>query len=138
MNALSEEPLTSGKHRIHFRLDNGGGQYVGVGLGGDSYANLEEFLGQKANGWSLCSTAGHPWDGHIFNGITSNTGVPYAPPECVRIEATIVMDVDLDVGTVEFSVGDRPFGVAWRNVVPPVHVVVSMFMLGSAVTVWRD
>jgi len=139
-NVVSVEPLSAGsEYTIYFQIENCGGQYIGIGLGNKDYDLENSFLGQRNDGWCLCTSAGHPWDGHIFNGITTNTVVVYAPPDLVRLGATIGMKVDLIAGTAKFFIGDHQLPNAWTNLKGlPIHVIVSMFLPGSKVIVWSE
>jgi hypothetical protein len=136
-NVVSEQKL-EGRQKIFYKLNSTGGKYVGIGIGSKDYESIESFLGQRTDGWCLCTSAGYNWDGHIFNGITTAVGIPYAPPELLGPGATVELDIDMNEGTAHWVIGNRVLPIAWNNIKGDVYVIVSMFMPGSCVTVWRE
>jgi len=137
-NIVSDQQIL-GVERINFKLNSCGDKYVGIGFGVKDYEQDESFLGQRNDGWSLCTASDYEWDGHIFNGITTNTGKPYAPGQLLRPGATITLEIDTIKGVATWIVGEKSLGVAWYNVTrQDLHVIVSMYMPNSSVTVWRD
>jgi len=137
-NIVSDQKI-AGSQKIYYKLDSCAGKYVGIGFGSKDYEKEESFLGQRPDGWCLCTSAGFGWDGHIFNGITTNEGQPYAPSELLAPGATVRLDIDLDEGKAKWVIGDRVLPVAWSNFKgKEVHVIVSMYLPGSSVTVWRE
>jgi len=138
MNIVSDQKIESNQ-KIYYHLNNVGGGYVGLGFGCKSYEAEENFLGQRPDGWCLVTSRGYDWDGNIYNGITSNTGIAYAPPNGLYEGTTIILEINVDDGKAHWIVNDQVLPTAWQNFKgKEIYVIVSMFLPGSNVTVWRE
>eukprot|EP00727_Mastigamoeba_balamuthi_P005812 m51a1_g1850 hypothetical protein (270) ;mRNA; f:594512-595962 len=140
-NCLSKLPMRCGVHKYTFVLESHGEIegtkcYVGLGVALQEVAKMREFLGQRQNGWSLCTASGmYRFDGNIYHNIAMNEGIVYAVRELVLEGATVEMIVNLVDATLSFVCSGKDLGVAFQGIPSPVWACVTMFAPGSRVSV---
>jgi alpha-tubulin suppressor-like RCC1 family protein len=116
--------LSAGVHRWDVHIDRCISKNIFIGVA-TREARLDNYVGCDPCGWAFLAN----------KAIWHNKAKLKSYGELFRTGDTVTLTLDLNVGTLSFSINDRPLGVALEGLVGPLYPAFSLYNEEDQITV---